>query len=132
LTERIDDSMSQPQMETPGGLGSRNSEQIARQFASRVGRFEPVARVVALPLAEGLSVWTLLDGDFTGRARQVVYDAQYGTLRQYPGTPLDFRVIDAAEYPPEQRPTLLPADAVPLFERAEAMCAGTGRQSRAG
>src|SRR5687768_8553466 len=43
---------------------------VAEQFASRVQKLRSVVRVVAQSLPDGLSVWTMMDGDTDGRARR--------------------------------------------------------------
>ena len=59
----------------------------------------------------------MMDGDSTGRTRRSIYDAEYELRRRYPDASLEFRVIDAAEFPPERRTTLLPDEAETLFQR---------------
>lgn len=109
-----------------------DARRLAQQFASRVGRLRLVIRVVALPLTDGLSVWTLLDGDAAGRTRRAVYDAQFATRHRHPDAALEFRVIDAAEFPPDRRASLLPAGALELFDRKAVSHDGPVRQDHAG
>jgi hypothetical protein len=98
-------------------VGRAEFTQLAQRFADRVAQINAVVRVVALPLRDGLSIWTMLDGDTKGQARRAIYDAEFRVLKKNPYVPLEFRVVDAAEFPPERRKTLLPDGATLLYER---------------
>lgn len=93
------------------------TDQAAQAFAHLAERIEAVAAVAVLPSEDGVSVWTLLDGDPNGSARQAVYRIELVTQQEYPAALLDFRVINAGDFPPQRRDELLPTQATRLFER---------------
>ena len=91
------------------------SLRAARAFAAMVSRVDAVSAVAVVPAEEGLSVWTLLHGDPHGSARKAVYRLELVTQQEHPGALLDFRVINASDFPKARRDELLPFLAQRLY-----------------
>jgi hypothetical protein len=93
---------------------------IANEFAAQAGAIPGVRTVATVPLGEALGIWIVLDGDLTGQVRRAVYALEAAFFRRYQEAEIDFRLIDAAEYPANRRAGLLPTGAETLFDRTNA------------
>lgn len=91
----------------------------ASHYAKLAARIPAVAVVATIPSDDGLSVWTLLNDDPAGRARQALYRLELVVFHEYPGAALDFRVITVDEFPEQRREELLPTLATTLFRRQQ-------------
>lgn len=111
-----------PQEERPQGRPEADdSEAAAATYSAYASRIPQVAAVVTVPSEHGIAVWTLLDHDQHGIARQAVYKLELVSLQDYPDALLDFRAINADDFPAERRDSLLPTGARELYRRPEAV-----------
>ena len=90
---------------------------VTAEFARELAQ---VARVVAVATSaafDGLTVWTLLEGDADGEARRAVYDLELALADRHPDTKLLFHVLDASDYPDSPRSAILPPGAHVIYGR---------------
>lgn len=108
-------------MPARSGRSRRDADQAARLVERFVGlvRDLPYVREVRLDdRSVDACIWTLIDSPPPDDAqRDRVYDAELNAARDHTAAAVDFRLVNAAEYPNAQPEDLLPGTASVLLKR---------------
>ena len=91
---------------------------LVRDFAQGAARAPQVVGVLTVLDGDEPEVWTVLDRDQGGTARDAIYDLELAVGKSTPDAIVGFRVLDLAHYPAAQIEDFLPKAAIWLFRRS--------------
>ncbi|MBI2885936.1 MAG: hypothetical protein HYY02_01875 [Chloroflexi bacterium] len=97
----------------------QTTEKLIRQFAILVETIPEVTAVFCELSDGGVCLTTILDSTpFDKQPRNRVYEAQLEILTVAAEPVLEFRLINLNEFDDDQRGTLIPYSAIPVYERS--------------
>jgi hypothetical protein len=97
---------------------NRDAEMAASKYVELVRALPQVDRVLLERAPSAYWIWTVIRAEpFDDSAREPVYQAELDALQDELKIPVGFRLVNLAEFPPEDHRSVLPTTATVLFQR---------------